>query len=450
MCRVPTLECIRIYFSCAAPTRPAGMPKGIRPLPHPARARILAVAVGLTLAVFTLSTELPATEGDDGELTLARVIGLAAANAPEVRLSAVRVAEEEARLTGAAARFREDPRLDLAAGPRTGPDRSVDMDVGFEIPFDWGGLREKRIVAAMAGFERERHTAEDDRRRAVAAAVRAYYRVLHAEESLRSALDRRMVADELLRIARERYHAGDVARLEVNLAQAEVARAEADLSSIRARLAVAQTELARGLGLASGGKLRVAGDIRERNLFDAIRSTAAPLRRADICAALAHVEASRVAVSLAEAEQLPRLGFRLNYKREGNETVALGGITISLPFLNPRPGLIQEARARYHRAQIAAEVQQADSAAEIEGSRRAYDAATEAVRLMEADGIKLQDEIESLAAESYRAGKIDLATLLQVRRDTLDIRRAYLERLLEAAEIGVALASASGMWSTTH
>jgi cobalt-zinc-cadmium efflux system outer membrane protein len=303
---------------------------------------------------------------------------------------------------------------------------------------------------AQAGIQRERHATGDVRRQAVTAAVGAYYRVLQAEERLRLVRDRKTLADESLRIARERHLAGDAAKFEVNLAQTEVARAESDLSSAQGRIALAQTVLVRTLGLASGADLQIAGDIKDRSFFDAIRSAPAPRMRADLLAALADVEASRAAISLAEAERQPDLAFRLSFKREGSENIALGGITVSLPFLNPRQGPVQEARIQNQRAQIAVEVRKAAITAEIEGARRAYDAAVESVRRIEADGLALQQENESLAAESYRAGKINLSTLLQVRRDALDTRREYVERLMEAAEAGVELASASGRWSKAN
>jgi len=66
------------------------------------------------------------------------------------------------------------------------------------------------------------------------------------------------------------------------------------------------------------------------------------------------------------------------------------------------------------------------------------------LRLLEKDGLPRQQENEALARESYRAGKINLATLLLVRREALDTRREYLERLLEAADAGVNLAAAVG------
>ncbi len=405
------------------------------------------------LAVFTvcaLPASVTAVNVDEGVLTLARVIELAAANAPEVRLSTTRVAEKEAKLAGARVRTLESPKMDLAAGRRNGPEGSVEVEVGFEIPFELGSRREKRIAVAQAGIQREKHATGDVRRHAVTAAVGAYYRVLQAEERLRFARDRKTLADELLRIARERHLAGDVAKFEVNLAQTEFARAESDISSAQGRIALARTALARTLGLSSGADLQIVGEIKERSFFDAIRSAPAPRERADLLAALADVEGSRAAVSLAEAERLPDLAFRLSYKREGKENIALGGITVSLPFLNPRQGPLQEARVQNQRAQIAAEVRQAAITAEIEGARRAYDAAVESVRRIEADGLTLQQENESMAGESYRAGKINLSTLLQVRRDALETRREYLKRLLEAAEAGVELASASGRWSTAN
>lgn len=400
------------------------------------------------LSVLVLPVFAAAKDEIKGALTLTRVIELATANAPEVRLSNTRIAEGEAKLAGAQVRTLENPKFDLAAGPRNGTDSSVDIEAGFEIPFELGNRRSKRVAVAQAGIKREKYATGDVRRQSVAAAVGAYYRVLQVEERLRFARDRKSMAEEFLSIAKERLLVGDVAKFEVNLAQTEVARAESEVSAVQGRIALAKTTLAKTLGLSSGANLQITGDLKDRSLFDAIRSAQTVRERDDLLAARAEVEASRAAISLAEAERLPDLAFRVSYKREGSDNIALGGITVSLPFLNPRPGPIQEARVQNQRAQIAAEVRQAAISAEIEGARNTYDAAVEAVHRIEADGLILQQENESLAGESYRAGKINLSTLLQVRRDALETRREYLERLLEAADAGVELASANGRWST--
>lgn len=404
---------------------------------------VFAVLTTLALPAFAI-----AADEAKGALTLTRVIELSAANAPEVRLSTTRIAEEEAKLAGAQVRTLENPKMDLAAGPRNGTDSTVDIEAGFEIPFELGSRRSKRVAVAQAGIKREKYATGDIRRQSVAAAVNAYYRVLQGEERLRFARDRKTMAEEFLRIAMERLLVGDVAKFEVNLAQTEVARSESEISAAQGRISQTRTILAKTLGLSSGASLQIAGDLKERSLFDTIRSDSATGERDDLQAARAEVEASRAAISLAEAERLPDLAFRISYKREGNDNIALGGITVSLPFLNPRPGPVQEARVQNQRAQIVAEARQAAISAEIEGARNTYDAAVEAVRRIEADGLILQQENESLAGESYRAGKINLSSLLQVRRDALETRREYLERLLEAADAGIELASANGKWST--
>src|SRR6185369_1780621 len=193
------------------------------------------------LAVCIQPALAPAADEVKGFLTLDRVIEIAAANAPEVRYSTTRIAEGEAKLAGAQVRTLDNPRLDLAAGPRNGSESSVDVEMGFEIPFELGNRRDKRVAVAQAGIQREKHATGDVRRQSVAAAVGAYYRVLQAEERLRYARDRKSLAEEFSRIAKERFLVGDVAKFEVNLAQTEVARAESDVSAVQGRVALART-----------------------------------------------------------------------------------------------------------------------------------------------------------------------------------------------------------------
>lgn len=401
-------------------------------------------------AICMLPTAVIAADLGGEPLTLARVIELSSSGAPDVRLALNRVAEGEAKLAGARVRTLENPKLDLNAGPRTGTESSIDVEVGMEIPIELGSRRSKRVAVAQAGILREKRATEDVRRHAVTAAVGAYYRVLQAEEQLTLAKDRKKLAEELLQTAKERHSAGDVAKFEVNLALSEAARAESEVSSAQGRIASTRAALARALGLPSAADLQVAGSIKELSFFDTIRSAPVPAKRADLLTALADVEASRAAISLAEADRLPDVALRISYKREGDDNVALGGVSVSLPFLNPRQAQVQEARVQQQRAQLAAEISQSAIAAEIEGARNAYAAAVQAVRRLEADGLVLQRENESLAQESYRAGKINLSTLLQLRREALETRREYLELLLAAAEAGVELASASGLWTTAN
>jgi len=404
----------------------------------------------LVLPVLFLPVGLYAQGPIAEPLTLARVFKLAGENARDVRIAVTRIAEEEGRFTGAQVRSLENLKLEAALGPRIGPSTTVDVDVGVEIPFERGGKRDRRIAAARAGIQREKHAVDDARRQAIAVAAGAFYRVLQAEERLRLAEERKALAGELLRVARERHQGGDAPLFDVNLAQAEMSRAKSAIASEKGLVARARAALAASLGLPSGGDLRVEGDLKDRSFFDAIPSEIPLEKRSDLLAALAEVDASRAGVVLAEAQQRPDLAFRVGYRHEEGNDIFQGGVSIPLPIFNPGKGPVQEARARSDRARIDAEARKAAVSSEIEGARRSYAAAAESVRLLEKDGLPRQQENEALARESYRAGKINLATLLLVRRDALDTRREYLERLLEAAEAGVELAAAVGALPPSH
>jgi len=398
----------------------------------------------LVLPVLFLPVVLYAQGSPAEPLTLSRVMELAGTNSRDVRIAVTRIAEEEGRFTGAQVRSIENPKLETALGPRIGTTTTVDVDVSVEIPFERGGKRDRRVAAARAGVQREKHAVDDARRHAIAIAVSAYFRVLQAEERLRLAEERKALAEELFRVARERHQSGDAPLFDVNLAQAEMSRAKSAIESEKGVVARARAVLAASLGLPSGGDLRVEGDLKDRTFFDTIPSEASLEKRSDLLVALAEVDASRAGVALAEARRRPDIAFRVGYRHEEGNDIVQGGVSIPLPFFNPGKGPVQEARARVDRARIDAEARKAAMSSEIEGARRGYAAAAESVRLLEKDGLPRMQENEALARESYRAGKINLATLLLVRREALDTRREYLERLLEAADAGVNLAAALG------
>lgn len=231
------------------------------------------------------------------------------------------------------------------------------------------------------------------------------------------------------------------------MARTEVARAESAVSVELGHFALAQAALAQSLGLASGVNLEIEGDIKESLLLDSLSAESPPQERSDLRAALAEVEVSAVDVVLAKAELRPDVTLRLSFGQEGEENIAMAGVSIGLPFLNPRQGPVQETEAKNQRAKIAVENRRAAIANEIESARLAYKSAVESVRHLEMDALPLQADNQLMAAESYRAGKINLATFLQVRREVIETQREYLERLSEASQSSVNLASAIGIFS---
>ena len=66
------------------------------------------------------------------------------------------------------------------------------------------------------------------------------------------------------------------------------------------------------------------------------------------------------------------------------------------------------------------------------------------MRELEQTALPALDDNESLALKSFEAGEIDLGELLLIRREILETRLAYLERLLDASLTRFELEAAAG------
>lgn len=377
-------------------------------------------------------------------LTAERVVALARARAPQVRLAESEVVAARGRLSGARALGQENPSIE---GVATTDDRfeqrtQWELTVPIGIGLAWAG----RSGVAGAELERERRLAADARRGAVGMALAAYFRVLHGARRVELARERRALAADLSTTSSERHRAGEVPRLDVLLAETEEIRAESQLLGEQQGLARERIALAAALGLRSGENLVVAGDLADRSVVEPALEPHSPGAgaRADVLAAESELRAARAAGDLARADLLPGLAFRFNYGHESGEPVAMPGVAVTVPIFQYGQESRQLARAREARARVELERLQNAAAAEIEGFRGIYEQASAAVEQLGDRGLPRVRESEAMARESYRAGKLDLPALLVVRRELLDARREHVDLLLDAALAGTDLAVAMG------
>lgn len=395
---------------------------------------ILSCAVLAMLAAEAVAAQGQATTDS---IDAAAVVALARARAPQVRLAESHVLEARGRLSGARALGQDNPTIEAVASTDSRFERRTqwEMSVPVGIGLAWSG----RTGVARAELERERQLVADARRGAVGAALAAYYRALHAGRRVELAKERRSVAAELERTAVERHRAGEVPRLEVLVTETEGIRAESKLRAEEQGLARARIALAGALGLPSGERLAIGGDLGDRSLV-----APGPPQRADVLAADQELRAARAAKRLARTEFLPGLAFRLNYGHEAGDVLVQPGLAVTVPLFQQGQESRQVARAREMRATNELERARNTAAAEVEGLAKVYEAATSAAEQLGSRALPRVQESESMVRESYRAGKIDLPALLVVRRDLLDTRRDYLDRLLDAALAGIDLAVARG------
>jgi len=375
-------------------------------------------------------------------LTAQRVMEIAAASAPESRLAAAQVLEAKGRLSGARVIAADNPTIEGLRGTNDREIESTQLDL--TVPLGLGFRRMYRVREANAALERERFLEVDSRRQAVGRALQMFYEVLYFEQRLSIAKDGRNLAEDLVRAAKDRFDAGDAARLDVIIAEGESSRATSQVLEEEAHVAESRANLAAILGLSSGETLEVSGDLNDRTLFGAEVDSSTIQNRADISAAKSEIKAAAAAVSGSKAEFIPELAFRMDYEEVGDEDLLRPGLAMSLPLFNFGQGERGEAKARQMRASIALESRTAAAFAEFEGARAAYRSLDASAKEIEREALPRVREIEELGSQSYAAGKIDLPSLLIIRRNAVETRQEHAIRQLDAALAGIALGLAAG------
>lgn len=399
------------------------------------------VLVGSALVLLATGS----ARGDGARSLIFRdVVALARRQAPAVRLADADVDVARGRRAGARVLVADNPVLSGGVGSRWGAERTTDRELSLAVPIELGGQRRKRTAAADADIRVAEASARDVERQVAGAAAAAYFEVLFAREVVALAEERRALAQKLVETARERKRAGDATEFEVNLAEGELSRARSGVASAMRRVATARTRLATLLGLDSMEGVALVGELDDRSFVDVDGAGAGAGDRSDVQVARARVSAAGADVELADARRWPALSFQVTYAHEESDDIAFGGLAITLPIFDRGQGERASARAERHRAALELDLTERAASAELEGARAAYAAAVAAVDELKDSALPLAIENERMARDSYAAGKIELAAMLVVRREALDTRAEYLERLLEAALAAVDLWVAQG------
>jgi cobalt-zinc-cadmium efflux system outer membrane protein len=171
------------------------------------------------IGVIWLAAGVPAAQAQV-PLTFEEALAMAREKAPRVAVARARVDEARGRLVGAQMRFRENPVFDVSAGPRKLETGIVtDYELGFSQLVEPGSRRAARIAGAEAGIARETAISDASTRQIVRDVATAFVRALQAQaraDVLRAA---QAVAQEAFEVADQRFRAGDIAVLEVNVAR---------------------------------------------------------------------------------------------------------------------------------------------------------------------------------------------------------------------------------------
>jgi cobalt-zinc-cadmium efflux system outer membrane protein len=319
----------------------------------------------------------------------------------------------------------------------------------FDQPVEVGGQRGRRIdVARQEGVLTELEIT------ALARQVRrstreAYYAAAHTRaESERLA---RVVelARRLAQIAEDRFKTGDVARIEVIQTSLEVSRAEADLEVARQREKVSTSQLNALLNEPAAKAWELAGALEDNTptapLQDLISRAYQSNPDLQHLGGEKKVEESRR--SLLKAERIPNLDFEAGVDFNSPRDFRYGPrsmISIGLPLFTRSQGEIAQSLANERVLEAETVATERSVSARVEAGFYDLEAQRTQVRLYRDRLLPVARQLESMAEESYRAGKTNILTAIQAQQDVQRVESSYLESLEQLQDLYAGLEETVG------
>jgi cobalt-zinc-cadmium efflux system outer membrane protein len=377
-------------------------------------------------------------------LTLDDAFSIARTRAPTILAARARIDEARGRLVRASVLLRDNPVLETGGGVGVGDRGSfVKAEVGFSQTFELGGRRRARVEAAHARIASATAASDNTLRGLLLDVGRAFFRALYSKERLALARRVERLAADVVRIAEQRLAAGDIALLHRNVASGALSRARAESVALEGAFAAALGGLRAVLGFDATAPLAIRGDLRARRRLDFPEIVAGD--RPDIRVFAAEIQEAEAEVRLGKALAAPELGVGVRYERDDGANVVFGTLSLTLPFFERGQGLRREATARARRLRL-----ERDAAARLVRvkSRNAWDTyrrRVAAVLELEKNALPLLESNEALIGKGFSAGAIGLLDVLAVRRESFDVRRAYLDRLLDVAIGGIEIEAYAGV-----
>ncbi len=409
---------------------------------------------GFLLACILLAGRPAGAQGAEPrtyELTLQDALEMARTQAPSVRTARARAGEASGALAGAEMTLRNNPVIEVGAGPRIrsggagSGGASVDFDVTVGQEFDLRGERRARVDVARAEIAWVESSVDEVSRQSLGDVARAFLQARYADERLAIATENAALGAELHDVAVRRLAAGDVGALDVDLAALALARFNVDVETAQADRERALGALRRLLGVESDAVVRLSGALLDRERYALAELLANVGERADLRALEAEVQAADAQLRLSEVSGRPRVGLTVGYGREEDAHLATAGVSVSLPVFARGQGLEASALARAEAARIEMDAITTATRSEVRTAHAVYQRMLDAVEGFEREGLPHVERTESLARRGYEAGALQLAELLAIRRELVDARVTYAGLLRDAAIAGVELETQAGV-----
>ena len=328
------------------------------------------------------------------------------------------------------AKARPNPTFS-ATESRDAPHQSLLLDQPLEL----GGKRDRRIeVAQKQGALTEVEIATLGRQ--VRMSTRqAFYALAFARAETQRLGEVVKLAQRLREIAEERYQAGAVAQLEVIQADLEVSRAQADYNVSQQREKVSLSQLNVLLNEPPTRTWELAGSLEdalpEVHMEELTERAYASNYELQHLTQEVKVEESRL--KLVKAERIPNLDvqFGTDLNAPHDYTVGpRGGVSVILPLFYRNQGQIAESLANRRVLEGETIAMKRAVAGHVEAGYFDLKAQQSQVDTYREKLVPAARQLETMAEESYRAGKTNILSVIDAQRNVQEVERSYLESLV--------------------
>lgn len=404
--------------------------------------RILPLVLWIFVPIFSVSAQTTQTQPQSLTLNVQQAIQYTIEHNPGVVVLQKRraIADAEVRI----AEQWNNPAL-ITEYTRSQPNYFVGAGYLLEL----GGKRHNRIaiakgeadlsqLALSAGLRSLRHDIRI-----------AFYEAFKSQERMKQISLSRDLADRLLSVTRDRFDAGDVAKVEVLQTELEEKRRENELKEAESESKSASVELNTFLNRDPLASLNLDGSFEEKPAIPSLETLVneAISQHIEIQSIQQELATEEARLALAKSERIPDLD--LEGGTEINDAEFQYGwraaLRLELPLFNQRKGEIARSNAATESLKAELEAAKQKTRAEISKSYFKVEALAKQVETYRNEILPAAQQIEELSQESYHEGKTGLLSAIDAQRNMHEVRLEYLNVLMDFQTAIADLEQASGV-----
>jgi cobalt-zinc-cadmium efflux system outer membrane protein len=406
----------------------------------------------------TVSRYVDPVQGISSDDIVRRAIG------SNAELAAARLDIERARARIQQAGLRANPTFDFeqTTGKFTGSTGERETSIGFALPLELNGQRQKRVNLAQAELEAAEAEVADRERRLIADVRSAHADVLAVVREVEITEGLNNLDVQTARIVEARVTEGESAPIELNLLRAEVERLKSRRALVEGRLQASLLRLKSLAGMSPDEPLRLREELTAPALSPPAASLEAALdvalmMRPDLRLARLGEKVAEAGLELARAQGRPDVTTFTKYTStrssfdntpigvlRDNDKVLSFGVSVSIPLFNRNQGAKAEAATAIAQAKGRREFAEQLVRSEVASAYGRYEAAQAALAIYEQGVIVRSTQNIQAMRGAYELGAFRMTELLAEQRRLMDSEREYTEALAERYKALADLWSAIG------